>query len=103
MDKKEVNPEGSLMKKTKKELIEIIFRKDETEGQLNRQIKELKLRDEQLSASVDRAFDDYKDEIDNLTSINQEEKDKANNWKNTAIISILVNILVIVMMLFIIL
>lgn len=103
MDKKEVNPEGSLMKKTKKELIEIIFRKDETEGQLNRQIKELKLRDEQLSASIDRAFDEYKDEIDNLTSINQEEKDKAHNWKNVAIISMLVSILMIVTMLFIIL
>lgn len=103
MDKKEVNPEGSLMKKTKKELIEIIFRKDETEEKLNRQIKELKLRDEQLSASIDRAFDEYKDEIDHLTSITQEEKDKAHNWKNVAIISMLVNILVIVTMLFMIL
>lgn len=103
MDKKEVNPEGSLMKKTKKELIEIIFRKDETEEKLNRQIKELKLRDEQLSTSIDRAFDEYKDEIDHLVSINQEEKDKVNNWKNVAIISMLVNILVIVTMLFMIL
>lgn len=56
--------EGSLMKRTKAELVNIILRKDETEVNNNQEIKSLK----ESVSNFEREVESYREEIDDYVA-----------------------------------
>jgi len=90
--------ESSLMKRTKAELIQIILRKDQTEAEQSKQIKELNERKDALNVRIEgyekdmnamssKCYD-LEAEIDDLTVCIEEQTNDVSKWKFTAITAI---------------
>ena len=96
------NTSGSLNRKTKAQLIDIILRKDDVERKLRNELNNMSKEYNQLSDLKDACSDMYHEEIDELTSINEELKQELdcihNNYKRHNLcytISILIDIVLI--------
>lgn len=107
--KQEVKPDGSLMKKTKAQLVEIILRKDAVEKELNHKIETLNCDKDRLKTIASETVDDYEklkqdycDLCDNNATDYVEYNKNVRNYKSVIVglalilaISMISNILLI--------
>ena len=78
------NTENSLMKQTKKELVSIILRKDDTEKKLNKKISDVEYTIKDLKEDLDVSngiISQRNNDIDKLTVVNDRIKHSLRNAK----------------------
>lgn len=102
--------ESSLMKRTKAELIQIILRKDQTEAEQSKSIKELNEQKNELNTRIKdyekNIYDmslkcaDFESEIDDFTLLVKEQAINISKWKFAAITALGVAILCGILLLF---
>lgn len=107
---------NALMNKTKRELVDIIFRKDDIYKKINNTNKDLNDKIENLNkiisykdidlanknndiANLNKEINDFKDCCDEYASKYFEIMDKCNKFKNIAILSTCITIAVLISML----